>query len=94
MNSMPGPPYEWDDDKRRRNIETHRIGFRLGYGVNRAAATHRCGDRRCEVRYSSYVPVDDRVYNVVWTPRDQSTRIISFRKANSRETARYDREKL
>ena len=30
MNPMPGPPYEWDEHKRRRNIETHRIGSGWG----------------------------------------------------------------
>ena len=94
MNPMPGPPYEWDEDKRRHNIERHGVDFTLVDRANWPAATHPRSDRQGEVRYSSYVPVDDRVYNVVWTPRDQSTRIISFRKANSRKTARYDREKL
>ena len=73
MNPMPSPPYEWDDDNRHRNIETHRIDFRLGYGVNHAAK-HRCGDRRRELRYSSYVPIDDRLHHVVWTPRGPDTR--------------------
>ena len=61
MNPIPGPPYEWDDDKRRHNIERHGVDFTLVDRANWPAATHRCGDRRCELRYSSCVPVDDRL---------------------------------
>ena len=89
----PGPPYEWDEAKRRQNIEMHRIDFTLVYRVNWAAATHQRSDRRGELRYSSYIPIDDRLHHIVWTPREHYTRIISFRKANLRETVRYDREK-
>ena len=85
MSPTPGPPYEWDEDKRHHNIELHGVDFRLVYRANWAAATHRRSDRQGELRYSSYVPVDERVHNVVWTPREHFTRIISFRKANTRE---------
>ena len=37
--------------------------------------------------------IRDRLYNVVWTPRGSHTRIISLRKANGREIARYEQEK-
>ena len=57
------------------------------------AAAHLRSDRDGELRYSSYVPIGDRLYNVVWTPRDSHTRIISLRKANGREIARYEQEK-
>ena len=94
MTRTPGPPYEWDEDKRRQNIELHGVDFTLVHRANWAAATHRRSDRQGELRYSSYVTVENRVHNIVWTPRDRSTRIISFRKVNTRETARCDREKL
>lgn len=45
-----------------------------------------------EVRYASLVVLAGRVHHVVWTLRGDHTRIISFRKANTRETARYARE--
>ena len=56
------------------------------------AATHRRSDRDGETRYSSFVPIGDRLYNVVWTPRGSHTRIISLRKANGREFANYEQE--
>ena len=55
-------------------------------------ATYDRQERSGEVRYSSLVMIADRLYNVVWTPRGPNTRIISFRKANDREIARYERE--
>lgn len=45
-----------------------------------------------EVRYASLGMIGGRVHHVVWTLRGGNTRIISFRKANTRETARYARE--
>ena len=58
-----------------------------------SAAVHLRSDRYGELRHSSYVPVGDRLYHVVWTPRGSHTRIISLRKANGRETARHEQEK-
>ena len=57
------------------------------------AGIHLRSDRDGEIRYSSFVPIGDRLYNVVWTPRDSHTRIISLRKANGREITRYEQEK-
>ena len=57
------------------------------------AAVHLRSDRDGELRYSSFVPIGDRLYNVVWTLRSSHTRIISLRKANGREITRYEREK-
>ena len=57
------------------------------------AAIHLRSDRDGELRHSSHVPVGDRPYHVVWTPRGSHTRIISLRRANGRETARYEQEK-
>ena len=50
-----------------------------------STAIHLRSDRDGELRYSSFVPIEDRLYNAVWTPRGSHTRIISRRKANGRE---------
>ena len=36
------------------------------------------------------LPIDGRVHVVVYTERDDVTRIISLRRANPREVAKYD----
>ncbi|MBI3283414.1 MAG: BrnT family toxin [Burkholderiales bacterium] len=42
-----------------------------------------------EVREVGYVPLADRLYVVIFTRRENSLRIISLRKANSREIKYY-----
>lgn len=42
-----------------------------------------------EVRMIGFAPIGERVYCVVFTDRGNQRRIISLRKANSREVKRY-----
>ncbi len=52
-------------------------------------------DRRSsygETRYIGYAPLGTRLYCVVFTDRASTRRIISLRKANSREVHRYVRQ--
>ena len=88
----PGPPYEWDEGKRQETLRLRGLDFALVTRTDWDAATHQRSDREGELRYSSYVPIGDRLYNIVWTLRGPYTRIISLRKANGRETARYEQE--
>ena len=93
MTPTPGLPYEWDEDKREYTLRIRGVDFVIVEQADWTAAIHRRSDRGGEFRYSSYVPIGDRLYNVVWTPRGSHTRIISLRKANGREIARYEQEK-
>ena len=48
-----------------------------------------------EVRMIGYAPIGERVYCVVFTDRGADRRVISLRKANSKEVKRYvDRIKI
>ena len=93
MTPTPGLPYEWDEDKREYTLRIRGVDFVIVEQADWTAAIHRRSDRGGEFRYSSYVPIGERLYNVVWTPRGSHTRIISLRKANGREIARYEQEK-
>lgn len=42
-----------------------------------------------ELRYVSVGKLDGRMVIMVWTPRGEARRIVSMRKANDREQARY-----
>jgi len=42
-----------------------------------------------ELRYITVGKLDERMVVMVWTPRGEMRRIISMRKANEREQARY-----
>ena len=99
MTPTPHPPYEWDENKRQETLRSRGLDFALVSQINWDTATHRhsppltASDREGEPRYSSYFRIDDRVYNIVWTPRGPNTRIITLRKANRIEIARYEHEK-
>ena len=45
-----------------------------------------------EVRMSGLVPLEGKIYAVVYVLRAESTRMISLRKANNRETKQYDKK--
>jgi len=45
-----------------------------------------------EVRMSGLVPLEGKLYAVVYVLRAESTRMISLRKANNREMKRYEKE--
>lgn len=42
-----------------------------------------------ERRFRVFGYIEDRLYAVVFTPREDAVHVISFRKANSREVKRY-----
>ena len=44
-----------------------------------------------ETRYQLIGRIDDRVFVLIYTPRHDVIRIISARKANSREVLRYEK---
>jgi uncharacterized DUF497 family protein len=45
-----------------------------------------------EVRMSGLVPLEGKIYAVVYVMRAESTRMISLRKANNREMQQYDKK--
>ena len=92
VTPTPGPPYEWDENKRQETIRLRGLDFAMVNGIDWDTATSRRRVRGDEIRYASLAMLGDRLYHVVWTLRDPNTRIISFRKANDREIARYEQE--
>jgi uncharacterized DUF497 family protein len=84
----------WDEKKRLKNVVSHAVDFRgladLDWG--RALIFE---DRRRdygETRLIAMAPLNVRLHVVVFVERDGDHRIISARKANSREVAFYERE--
>ena len=78
MTPRPGPSFEWDEIKREETLRIRGLDFMLVDQADWTAAIHLRSDRDGELRYSSFVPVGDRLYNVIWTPRGSHTRIISL----------------
>lgn len=85
------PRLLWDEAKRRANIARHGLDF-VVLGEFDWSAANIFEDRRRtygEARFVAHAPIRGRLHVVVFTPRDDLLRIISLRKANSREIRAY-----
>ena len=83
--------FEWDEAKRRRNLELHGVDFAIAREMAWDRAMTFDQQRNDELRHLSYVPAGSRIHAIVWTARGGKIRIISLRKANSREVSRYEK---
>jgi len=84
---------EFDPDKRDRAYAERGLDFARA-GEVFAGRHFTAEDPRedySEPRYIAVGEPDDRMVVMVWTPRGEARRIISMRKANEREKARYAR---
>jgi uncharacterized DUF497 family protein len=82
--------FEWDEDKRQQNLAKHKLDFvavRLVFD-GRATITAR-SEYPFEARHVTTAMIDGKFYTVVWTWRDESRRIISFRRARDGEERAY-----
>ena len=84
--------YEWDFDKAVETFKKRGIDFYSVYGFDWEQVLEFEDTRRDygEVRMVAFGPIDDRLYCLVYTMRDDICRVISLRKANSREVAVYE----
>lgn len=82
---------EFDSDKRDKTLAERGLDFAragevfAGPGVTVEDARTNYGEQR----FVTVGWLDGRTVIVVWTPRGEVRRIISIRKANEREQARY-----
>ena len=95
MTPMPGPPYQWDENKSRSNLQTRGFEFDLIHRFDWTTSTTRQDLRITgEERWISTGLIEERLYVAVWTQRGIFTRIISLRKANDREVDIYEQARL
>lgn len=84
--------FEWDSAKAEINEAKHSVSFifatRAFDDENRITVIDNRFDYG-EVRYITLARIDQRVYVLVYTIRDSVIRLISARKANTREVKRY-----
>lgn len=88
--------FEWDETKRRANLEKHGLDFRDAEKVFRGP-TVTAEDKRQEYgeeRYISLGLLEDVVVVMVHTPRGERIRIISMRKAKAKEKQAYEEKIL
>jgi uncharacterized protein len=85
--------FEWDSAKDASNLRKHGVPFDFAKSawddsgrVERPDTRSDYGEPRC----ISFARIGVRVYVITHTQREGRTRIISARKANSRETRNYE----
>jgi uncharacterized DUF497 family protein len=85
---------EWDDAERRANLEKHGLDFADAADLDWDRATVIEDARKAypEPRYWAFAMRGLRLHVVTFCRRDKNIRVISFRKANDRETRRYGPE--
>ncbi len=92
MDYIQKKAFEWDEDK---NSECKKLrGFQFQDITNAFLDPYRCitADTRHdygEERYELLAKVDEVLFVVIYTFREEAIRIISARKANEREKKRY-----
>ena len=83
--------YELDETKRKKNLANHGVDFSAIESFDWEQAIVERDERRdyAEARYAALGPIDGRLHVVVFTIRGGNYRIISLRKANKREVAKW-----
>ena len=83
---------EFDPAKDQANIDKHGVTLALAADIEWSDVLCMPDDRRDygEVREIGFTVIGQRLYVVVFVQRGQTMRIVSLRKANSREVKAYD----
>lgn len=83
---------EWDEEKRQRVLRERGIDFlrvaKAMAGNDEHVLTVR-SPRDGEERFVSLVPIEGKLFAVVWTLRDGEVRIITARRARNGEEKQY-----
>ena len=84
--------FEWDDGKDAANLAKHGVSLAEAVRLDWESVFDQVDQRGeyGEVRVRALVPMGPRIYLCVYTLRMGVFRVISLRKANSREVRRYE----
>jgi hypothetical protein len=85
--------YEWDDSKRGANFAKHGMDFIDAERFEWATAIEAMDNRfdYGEERWVALGFIDNRLHVLIYTRRKKSIRLISLRRANSREREYYEK---
>jgi len=83
--------FEWDENKNRINVKKHGLNFKDVHFCFENPIMEKVDDRfeYGEKRYTALALLLGRAVNLVYTKKNETIRIISFRKANEREKKAY-----
>ncbi len=86
--------FEWDEAKRKSNIEKHGIDFTDAMRIfaDPGCRIHRSGVQTSEVREVAVGRIGERYVAVVFVRRGDTVRIISARIARKKERQAYGQE--
>jgi uncharacterized DUF497 family protein len=86
--------FEWDPKKESLNVEKHHLDFTTASQIWNGQIVEKIDNRRDyrETRVIATGQADGSVLVVVYTRRGEKRRIISARKANSREKRLFEEE--
>ena len=84
-------PFEWDEAKQRANLIKHGVDFAEVADFDWDQEWVRADTRNDfgELRLTAMAPIGERVHVMVFTIRRTRLRLISLRRANTKETLRY-----
>lgn len=84
--------YEWDENKRAANLAKQGIDFAIVEDFEWDSAHIKADTRKDygESRYTALGYIGARLHVLVFTPRPGGIRVIGLRRANPRETKRYE----
>ncbi len=85
----------FDPEKNKRNIAERELPFERAKDFDFETALFEVDNRHDygEVRYRALGFLDRRLHALVFVETERGIRVISFRKANSREIKRYEKAK-
>lgn len=81
--------YEWDEGKNAANIAAGRLGFAAVESFEWQTALITPSPRYGESRWAAIGYIEDRLHYIVYTTREDRTRIISLRRASRQEERIY-----
>ena len=86
--------YEFDHEKNEANLAKHRVAMVEAQEFEWETAKVREDNRKryAESRYEALGFIEGRLHVLVFCHRAEKLRVISLRKANSREVSRYANE--
>lgn len=88
--------FEWDEQKRRGNLQKHGIDFRRIVGAFHSDQRIVFRDQKRdygEERFILLCPMNGVLLHIAFTTRGDAIRIISARRANRRERRTYERHR-
>jgi uncharacterized protein len=87
--------FEWDEEKAKRNLLKHGLDFEAVRRFEFDTAISWLADRDIygEERIIAVSALEDNIYTLIYTIRDEAIRVISLRRASRKEMSIYVRSR-